>query len=313
MDKNRPVTLSVCVLAYNHEKYIKECIDSILSQEIDFSMEILVGNDCSTDHTEQVLEQEYGSKIRTINRIENLGLCGNMRDLLLQARGKYVFLFSGDDFLLTKNMLAKEVYFLENNPEYFSVSARNYGFIQNEDKWVESKARCGTWEIADFLKCGRVPCIQGTMRNIFAKDKENNFFLAAGARNNEEIKLWIYVLDKGKKYIFDECMHAYRVVQKEGGGNYCSRMEWIDLFFDYYTDIRIVESIYGKKYKFMPLKLEIINRYLLIVGNSIKKTFRLLGALTVKDFIYLLFYKLYLKVHHYQKPRRWDEKKYYIR
>lgn len=73
-------------------------------------------------------------------------------------------------------MLAKEVDFLENNPEYFSVSARNYGFIQNENKWVESKARCGTWTIEDFLMCGSVPRIQGTMRNIFAEDKENNLF-----------------------------------------------------------------------------------------------------------------------------------------
>ena len=307
------ITLSVCVVAYNHEEYIKKCIDSILSQEIDFNMEILVGNDCSTDCTAQVLEKEYGNKIRVINRTENLGLCGNMRDLLLRASGKYVFLFSGDDFLLVKNMLAKEVDFLENNPEYFSVSARNYGFIQNENKWVESKARCGTWTIEDFLMCGSVPCIQGTMRNIFAEDKENNLFLASGARNNEEIKLWTYVLDKGNKYIFDECMHAYRVVQKKDGGNYCSRVEWLDLFFDYYTDIRIVESIYGKKYKFMPLKMEIINRYLLIVGNSIKKTLRLLGALTLGDFIYLFYYKIYLKMHHYQKPSIWNKKKYYIR
>lgn len=56
-------------------------------------MEILVGNDCSTDCTAQVLEKEYGNKIRVINRTENLGLCGNMRDLLLRASGKYVFVF----------------------------------------------------------------------------------------------------------------------------------------------------------------------------------------------------------------------------
>ena len=48
--KDAPV-LSVCVVSYNHEKYIKECMDSILGQKVDFEVEILVGNDCSTDRT----------------------------------------------------------------------------------------------------------------------------------------------------------------------------------------------------------------------------------------------------------------------
>ena len=107
--------LSVCVVSYNHEKYIKQCIDSILSQKVNFEIEILVGNDCSTDRTAEVLEREYRGKIQIINREVNLGLCGNIRDLLLRAKGKYVFLFSGDDFLYSKGMLAKEVSFLEEN------------------------------------------------------------------------------------------------------------------------------------------------------------------------------------------------------
>lgn len=313
MSKNRIPLLSVCVVAYNHEKYIKECINSILAQKVDFEIEILVGNDCSTDHTAEILKEEYENKITIINRKENLGLCANLRDLLIRAKGKYVFLFSGDDFLVAQDMFARQVTFLEKNAEYFSVSARNYNYIQDENRYVESKVRCGDYTIDKFLTDGKIPCIQGTMRNIFKEDEKNNLFLTFGARNNEEMKLWIYVLDKGKKYIFDECMHAYRSVNKKDAGNYCSRNGYLDLFGDYYGDIRILESVWGKKYNFKPLRLIFINKYLLLVGKSIKDIFRLLMKLSLDDLFSLFCYKVYLKLHHYQNPPKWSEHTYLVK
>ena len=49
------IILSVCIVTYNHEKYIKQCIDSILQQKVEFPIEILIGNDCSTDNTACIL------------------------------------------------------------------------------------------------------------------------------------------------------------------------------------------------------------------------------------------------------------------
>lgn len=313
MDKVDSPMLSVCVVSYNHEKYIKQCMDSILSQKIDFEMEILVGNDCSTDRTAEILEQEYGDRITVINRKENLGLCGNIRDLFLRARGKYVFLFSGDDFLYVKDMFAKQVAFLEEHPEYFSVSARNYNYIQSENKYLESRIKCGDYTIEDFLTDGSIPCIQGTMRNVFKEDRENNEFLTWGARNNEEIKLWIYVLDKGKKYIFDECMHVYRYVNDKEADNYCSKRGYLDLFTDYYGDFRVVESVWGKKYNFKPLRLQIINKYLLLLGDNWKNIIMLLKNISINDLFNLLFFKIYLKTHHYQKPEKWKVHGYLVK
>lgn len=313
MNKLSSPVLSVCVVSYNHEKYIRQCMDSILSQETDFEIEVLVGNDCSTDRTAEILEQEYGDRVTVINRKENLGLCGNIRDLFLRARGKYVFLFSGDDFLYVKDMFAKQVAFLEEHPEYFSVSARNYNYIQEENKYIESKVRCGEYTMDDFLTDGKIPCIQGTMRNIFKEDQKNSVFLTWGARNNEEIKLWVYILDKGKKYILDECMHVYRSVNKEDADNYCSRHGYLELFKDYYGDIKIVESEWGRKYNFKPLRLLIINKYLLLVGKNVKDTFRLLINLSLDDLIGLFCYKVYLKLHHYQNPLKWKEHTYLVK
>ena len=75
------IMLSVCVVSYNHEKYIEECLNHILGQKFDFSIEILVGDDCSTDNTVQIIKRKYGDRVTIIERRENLGLCKNMYDL----------------------------------------------------------------------------------------------------------------------------------------------------------------------------------------------------------------------------------------
>ena len=84
------------MLVYNHKSYIEECIESILNQKVRFKYEIIVGNDCSTDGIEDILAK-YEECAKIINRQHNLGLCANMYDLCLQAKGRYVINISGDD------------------------------------------------------------------------------------------------------------------------------------------------------------------------------------------------------------------------
>lgn len=131
MDNSKSnVKLSVCLLTFNHEKYIRQCMDSFFKQEVDFDMEILVGDDCSTDKTVEILESEYGESINLYKRESNVGLCANMYDLFMKARGEYVFLFSGDDYLYGDDVWKRQVDFLENNNDYFSVSARKLHYNQ---------------------------------------------------------------------------------------------------------------------------------------------------------------------------------------
>jgi glycosyltransferase involved in cell wall biosynthesis len=49
--------VSVCITAYNHEAYIREAIDSVLAQKVNFPIEILIGEDCSTDGTRAIVQQ----------------------------------------------------------------------------------------------------------------------------------------------------------------------------------------------------------------------------------------------------------------
>lgn len=307
------IMLSFCLVTYNHEKYILECLESIFKQKVNFKMEILVGNDCSQDATAQLIKDNYGDRVNLIDRKENLGLCKNLYDLFLRAKGRYVYMFSGDDYIKDEYMLQRQVDFLEEHPEYFSASARNLNYNQAKDSFSESGIDFGDYTIVDFFMDGKIPCIYGTMRNIFAKDQANNYFLPLGAKNNEEVKMWLYTMDQGKKYIFEDYMTVYRFVNQKGASNYFSNMTYLKLFTDYYQDILMLEPVYGKKYNLKPYKLITMNKYCNLMSDSIKSFFTFMRTLKLGDAISLIAYKLYLKTHHYQVPAKWYTEEYIVK
>lgn len=112
--------VSVLVLAYNHEPYIREALDSILSQEVDFSFEVLVGEDCSTDGTRAVVETfaaKDPGRVRLFPHEKNLDMHGNHAFLLERARGTYVAYCEGDDYWVGRDKLQRQVDLLRAHPK----------------------------------------------------------------------------------------------------------------------------------------------------------------------------------------------------
>ena len=118
--------VSVLCTAYNHEQYLRECLDGFVSQETDFPFEVLVNDDCSTDGTAAII-REYAAKypqiIRPFYQEKNLFSAIGMPGLFDKvfcpnARGKYIALCEGDDKWSDKNKLQLQVDFLENHTEY---------------------------------------------------------------------------------------------------------------------------------------------------------------------------------------------------
>ena len=65
MHQEKTPKVSVCVITFNHEKYIRQCLQSIVDQETNFDFEVIVGDDCSKDGTREVV-QEFAGKYLTI-------------------------------------------------------------------------------------------------------------------------------------------------------------------------------------------------------------------------------------------------------
>lgn len=122
MSNNVTPLVSICSITYNHKAYIRQCLDSLLSQKTDFTYEIIINDDCSTDGTTEIIK-EYASKypnlIHPIFHDENQyskGVRGMFAKYCFpKARGKYIALCEGDDYWTDPLKLQKQVDFMNYN------------------------------------------------------------------------------------------------------------------------------------------------------------------------------------------------------
>ena len=115
--------VSVAVVTYNHENYIIQALDSILMQKVNFDYEIIIGEDCSTDRTRDIVldyHKKYPSKIRLLLHKQNVGAMLNAKYVHQSCLGDYVMWHEGDDYWTCPYKLQKQVDFLDHHPQYFS-------------------------------------------------------------------------------------------------------------------------------------------------------------------------------------------------
>jgi glycosyltransferase involved in cell wall biosynthesis len=116
---DRP-TLSIVMIAYNMEQYIRQAIDSVLAQQVDFDYELVIGEDRSTDRTREIVLEyaaRWPDRIRPILRDVNLGMNRNFKETLLQARGRFIALLDSDDYWTSSDKLQRQMEFLRSHPE----------------------------------------------------------------------------------------------------------------------------------------------------------------------------------------------------
>jgi glycosyltransferase involved in cell wall biosynthesis len=117
--------VSVHMLAYNHERYIAQALDSALAQKTNFDFEIVVGEDCSPDSTRRIVEDyasRYPNRVRLVLHESNVGMHRNLVDTLKACSGQYVAFMEGDDFWTSEDKLQRQVDFLDHNPDFVTCS-----------------------------------------------------------------------------------------------------------------------------------------------------------------------------------------------
>jgi glycosyltransferase involved in cell wall biosynthesis len=114
---NSNVLVSVCVVTYNQEKYIRQCLQSLVQQETTFKFEVIVADDRSTDQTRAIVDEfslKYPGIIRPFFQERNVGPSKNYVLAHKKAVGKYVAHMDGDDYALP-GKLQKQADFLDQN------------------------------------------------------------------------------------------------------------------------------------------------------------------------------------------------------
>jgi glycosyltransferase involved in cell wall biosynthesis len=121
MDKDNAVVVSVCMITYNHERFIARAIEGVLMQRTTFTTELVLSDDLSTDHTRSICsayQQKYSGIIKLRLQEKNLGAIPNFVDTLKACTGKYIAFCEGDDYWIDPLKLQKQVDFLETHPGF---------------------------------------------------------------------------------------------------------------------------------------------------------------------------------------------------
>jgi glycosyltransferase involved in cell wall biosynthesis len=131
--------VDVNIAVYNHAPYLRQTLDSVVSQQTTFPYRILVGDDCSTDGSTEILkeyESKYPDRIKVIYQPKNLGLNAEERNgiiLLKNSTAKYIALLDGDDYWSDPHKLQRQVDFLEANPDFSICFHRVYDLEEGKD------------------------------------------------------------------------------------------------------------------------------------------------------------------------------------
>lgn len=119
MNKRR-ILISTIIPSYNRANTVGETIESIIAQKVDADMEIVIGDDCSTDNAQEVLlayKEKYPDIIRLIFHEQNVGLGANWATCVKACKGKYICNCDNDDYWHNPNKLQMQLDYMESHPE----------------------------------------------------------------------------------------------------------------------------------------------------------------------------------------------------
>jgi len=231
MQENRQdIMVSVICPTYNQAAYIRKGLDSILMQKTDFRYEVLIGEDCSPDNTNEILaeyEEKYPELIQVFHREKNLKQSKNVYDLFMRSKGKYIIILDLDDYWTDEKKLQIQVDFLETHPEYIGV-AHYFSIVDANDSVIEKEGReiCEyldkEFTLQDFLERGFV-YQTGTFcyHNIWREDKDWSIIHTADT-GVVDLTINLVLLQRKPVYIMSRPMSVYREVVDPNALNFRS-------------------------------------------------------------------------------------------
>ena len=211
--------VSVFMITYNHEKYIEKAIKSVLMQKTNFSWELIIGEDFSTDGTRGICkkyQKKYHGKVKLLESKQNLGAKQNALRTLRNCSGKYIAYLEGDDYWTDKKKLQIQVDFLENNPDY-SLCCHRVKILDMDTKEVylfSDRNVKGDSTVHDLCNSNFISANSVLFRN-YPKVRDLTI--------NSEIMdwvLWVYIAQYGKIKYIKKAMAVYR---RHKGGIFSSQ------------------------------------------------------------------------------------------
>tara|TARA_R110002124_G_scaffold287089_1_gene470307 strand:+ start:84087 stop:85004 length:918 start_codon:yes stop_codon:yes gene_type:complete len=260
-------TVSVCMIAYNHGAYIAEAIAGVLMQKTNFTVEVVISNDASSDNTQNIINElavdTKTIKFRVFDHTDNLGMMPNFIFTLKACRGKYIALCEGDDYWTDPLKVQKQVDFLEANPEYsicFHEAEVLWSQKENAQpielnsqfRWNKMSVNKSDYTIADVLNGPFMATASVVYRNPYI-EKYPKWFLKAASG---DITLYALITGDQKIKFMNEVMCVYR--RNPGGVTRFHKGNGIIL--NRLQTLKHINSYHNNKY--LPLVRTSVSNYL---------------------------------------------------
>ena len=220
-EENREsLMVTIRCLTYNHEPYIRQCLEGFVMQKTNFRFEAIVHDDASTDGTATIIREyaeRYPDIIRPIYETENQYSKhdGSIRRIMdAHTHGKYVALCEGDDYWTDPLKLQKQVDFLESHPDYVMCSHRFDLYWQERgaaEEGPDKDFKGGDYDLQNLIGGKWLTQTLTVMYRRSALDLKRY----ASYSMSMDIILLYELLRQGKGYCFPEAMGVYRL---HGGG-----------------------------------------------------------------------------------------------
>ena len=247
------ILVAIKCLVYNHEPYLRDCLEGFVMQQTNFPFVAIVHDDASTDGSAAIIreyEKKFPNIIKPIYETENQyskrdGSLGRIMNTAIDATGaKYVAMCEGDDYWTDPLKLQRQVDFMEANPEY-SMSTEN-GLVIYKDgySWNFSEKETRDVSMEELLYQRQFPTASVLMRTELLRD----VYKIEGPKFDTFI--WTYMSQKGKIYYQNIVSSVYRRVD---GVTERDKVKWaymVELFNkNLYEKLNIPSYIIKKRNK----------------------------------------------------------------
>ena len=261
MSENSEIKVTVYLSTYNQEEYVAQALDSIVMQRTAFPVEVIVADDCSTDRTQEIINQykrKYPNLIRTYYPEKNLGGCRKLTNCIDMGlfRGEYLAYLEGDDYWLNENRLQVLVDFLDTHKEYSRVSHKRLVIDENDNEKgfdISAGVLNKPFYIEDFLNGKQYSDFGSVFRNYFKKAGNKYHPLLLASRNVCDFQDMFITQDFGPVFVMDECLGVYRSRSIAGASNYNSITTQKARCKENIRLAEAVENFYKDKYDLTPM------------------------------------------------------------
>ena len=210
----KEMILSVLILTFNQEKYLRKALNSILSQKHNYRYEIVIGDDCSFDVTQRVIREykkKYPDIIVPVFNDKNLGVIKNYYNAITYCKGEYIMECGGDDWWLPQRV-EKQLAYMKANPSVGMTCG--YAKVYNQELGKIEKKRMGSTavkfedllinnEVASVTACYRKSVFLQYLKMIEPQKKD---WMA------EDYPCWLWFAKNSKIHFMNSELAVYRLL-----------------------------------------------------------------------------------------------------